>query len=101
MSAKTQEKCVQEGYDWNYAICSCENGRYAESIIGNSVIRCDEIIKTTKSILTKTVPTKSTSTNNKEKKLICKMKNFYFLIVFLLITMTLLIAVSIYFFIKY
>ena len=66
-------------------MCSRENGKYVESIIGDSVILCDEIIKETK-----TIPTKSTSTN------------FYILLAFLLSTISLLIAVSIYcYLIKY
>ena len=56
----------------NPATCSCENGKYLGSIIDNSVITCDEIIGTTKTVPTKTVLTKSTSTN------------FYILLVFLI-----------------
>ena len=66
-------------------MCSRENGKYVGSIIGDSVIMCDEIIKETK-----TIPTKSTSTN------------FYILLAFLLSTISLLIAVSVYcYLIKY
>ena len=48
------------------ATCACKNGSCVESIIDNSVITCDEIIKetktvSTKSTLTKAVLTKSTS----------------------------------------
>ena len=75
--------CVQKGY------------------IDNSVITCDKIIETTKSILTKTVPIESIPANFNAKKLIWKMRTFYILVIFLLITMTLSIAVSISFFIKY
>ena len=46
-------------YIWKPAPCSSESGRYAKSIIDNSVITCDEIIETTKRILTKIVSTKS------------------------------------------
>ena len=46
--------------------------------------------------------TKTISTTFNEKKPICKMQNFYILLAFLLITIALLIAVSIYFYlIKY
>ena len=31
----------------NPATCSCKNGKYVESIIGDSVIACDEIIEET------------------------------------------------------
>ena len=71
-----------------------------KSIIDNSVI-CDEIIETTKITVTKTVPAKSISTNLNEKKVICKMKSFYILLAFLLITATMLIVASIYCFIRY
>ena len=48
--------------------------------------------------MTKTVPAKSIfSTNLNEIKVTCKRKNFYILRAFLLITMALLIAVSIYY----
>ena len=86
------------GYIWNLDMCSCENGKYLESIIGDSVIMCDEIIDalaksyddTAKSTSTKTVPAESTSTN------------FYILLTFLLITIALFIAISVYCcFIKY
>ena len=33
---------------WNPAACSCENGKYVGSIIGDSVVICDQIISTTK-----------------------------------------------------
>ena len=46
-----------KSYFWNPATCSCENGKYARSIIDNSVITCDEIKDTTKTVPTKTVPT--------------------------------------------
>ena len=56
----------------------------------DSVIMCDEVIK------------KTTPTNFNEKKATCKMQIIYILLAFLLITTTLLIAVSIYcYLIKY
>ena len=56
----------------------------------DSVITCNEIIE-------ETVPT-----NFNEKKAICKMQKFYILVAFLLSTLALLIAVSIYcYLIKY
>ena len=69
----------KKGYIWSLATCSCKNGKCLAGIIDKSVIRCDEIIETTK-----TVPTKSISTN------------FYILLTFLLITIILLVTVSIY-----
>ena len=56
----------------------------------DSAIMCDEVIKPYDKE-TKTIPT-----NFNEKKAICKMRNFYILLAFLLITIVLLIAVSIY-----
>ena len=49
----------------------------------DSVITCDEIIIVKE-------------TNFNEKNITCKTQNFYILLAFLLITITLLIAVSIY-----
>ena len=70
--------------------CSCENGKQITSIIENSVITCVRIVDTTKRVPIKTVPAKSTS------------KNFYILLISLLITMVLVIVVNIYCcFIKY
>ena len=50
-----------KGYIWNPATCSCENGRYAGSIIDDSVITCDEIMETAKGILTKNCSNKKYS----------------------------------------
>ena len=51
----------------------------------DSVITCDEIISVDK-------------TNFNEKNIACKTQNFYILLDFLLITIALVIAVSIYFY---
>ena len=48
----------------NPSICTCKNGKCLESIIGDSVITCDEIIEVTKNI-----PIKTISTIYNEKKL--------------------------------
>ena len=67
-----------------------QNGRYLAIIMDDSVTTCDEIIE-------ETVPT-----NFNEKKATYKTQNFYILLAFLLITIALLIAVSIYcYLIKY
>ena len=77
-------------YIWNPATCSCKNGKYLPRIVDDIVIRCDKVIETTKTAPTKTILTNNTSTN------------FYILLAFLLITIILLIAVSIYcYLIKY
>ena len=62
----------------------------------DSAITCDKIIESDDEE-TKTIPT-----NFHERKVTCKTQNFYILLVFLLITIVLLIAVSIYcYLIKY
>ena len=59
-------------------------------------IMCDEIIESYDK------ETKTVSTNFNEKYIICKTQNLYILLAFLLITIALLIAVSIYcYLIKY
>ena len=40
-------------YIWNPSTCNCENGKYLATIVDDSVITCDEIIETTKTIPTK------------------------------------------------
>ena len=78
------KKHLTEKDIWNPATCSCENGKYEGSIIDDSVITSDEIIEETK-----TVPT-----NFDEKK-------FNILLAFSLITIVLLIAINIcYYLIK-
>ena len=62
----------------------------------DSAIICDEVIKSYDEEI-KTIPT-----NFNEKNITCKTQNFYILLSFLLITIALLIAVSIYYYlIKY
>ena len=56
----------EKNYIWNPATCSCENRKFLASIIDDSVITCDEIIK-------ETVPTSF----NKRKQLV-KHKFLYF-----------------------
>ena len=61
---------MQKIYISNPATSSCENGEYLESLIDDLLITCNEIIKTgkiiptkitsTKAILTKIIPVKST-----------------------------------------
>ena len=53
--------------------CTCENGKQLGSIIGDSVITCNEIIEVTKTVptkilLTKTIPTKLTPTKTTPAK---------------------------------
>ena len=76
----------ERDYTWSSTTCSYKNGKYLASIIDDSVIACDEIIEVTKGV----------PTSFNEKKMACKTKNVYILLAFLLITIALLIAVSIY-----
>ena len=68
-----------------YVILKIEN-----SIIDESAIICDEVVDADADAQL------NNKTNFIEKKAICKMQTFYILPAFLLITITLLIAVSIY-----
>ena len=77
-------------YVWGPATCNCENGKYLASIMDDSVIIGDEVIKS----YDKEV--KTISKNYNENRVTCKTQSFYILLVFLLITVVLLIAVSIY-----
>ena len=56
----------------------------------DSAIKCDEVTESSDE------ETKPVPTYFNEKKVICKTQNFYVLLAFLLITIALLIAVSIY-----
>ena len=74
----------EKGYTGNPGTCTCENGNYLGSITGDSVVICDKITETTKSILAKNITAKFTETN------------FYIWLVFLIITVAVLIAIIIY-----
>ena len=70
----------------NPATCNCENEKYLASILDNSAIKCDEIVESY-----------NEETNFNERNQPVKRK-----LAFLLITIALLIAVSIYcYLIKY
>ena len=61
---------------------------------------CDEIIEVTRIVTIKTISaiafsTKTIPTNFNEKRVTCKIENFYILLTFLLITISLMIIVSI------
>ena len=79
----------EKDYIWNPATCNFEIGKYLASIMNYSVIVYDEIIY-------------AGEKNFNEKHLTCKTQNFYILLAFLLITIKLWIAFSIYcYLIKY
>ena len=80
----------EKDYIWNPTTCSCENGKYSSSIMDDSAITCDEIIVSHKE------ETKTISTIFNEDKATWKTQNSYILL-FLLITIVLLIAASIYY----
>ena len=67
---------------------SAKNGKYVGSIIGDSLVMCDEIIKETKNIPTKTILTKTIPRKN-------ILTVFYILLDFLLIIIALVIAITI------
>ena len=67
------KKCVKKSYIWNPAKCACENCKFFGSIIDNSVT-CDKILERTKSILTKTTPTKIIPTHFSVKRWSVKLK---------------------------
>ena len=78
---------VENNYVWNPATCNCENGKYLASIMDDSKIICDEVIKSYNEEI-KTIPT-----NFNEKRVTCKAQGFYILLAFLLMTIALLIDV--------
>ena len=81
----------------NPATCYCENGKYLARIMDDSAIMRNEITDTEAKS-----NKEETKTNFNENNANCKMQNFYILLEFLLISIGLLIAVSIYcYLIKY
>ena len=90
------KKCNLDQW-WNNDKCRYEckkhhaYEKYLASIMDDSAIMCDEVIESC-----------SEEANSYGKKATCKTQNFYILLAFLLITIALLIAVSIYcYLIKY
>ena len=65
--------------------------------MNDSAIKCDEIVNSHVKLSPKDDEGK---TNFNEKRATCKTQNFYILLAFLLITIVLLIAVSIYCYLK-
>ena len=88
-SVKKIHVCEKD-YVWNPATWNSENGKYLSSIKDDSVIICHEIIESYGNKI-KTIPT-----NFNEKKITSKTQSFCILLEFLLITIALLVAVSIY-----
>ena len=108
---KKRHVCEKD-YVWNPATCSCENGKYLASIMDDSAIMCDEVIESYDEDTDAEAKsnneaklydeTKTSPTNFNEKKAACKTQRLYILLAFLLFTIELLMAVSIYcYLIKY
>ena len=74
----------EKGYVGNSAACICENGENLASIMDDSVIICDNVIKS----YDEEIKTITASFN--EKLVTCKTRNFYILLAFLLITVALM-----------
>ena len=85
----------EKNYIWNPSTCNFENGKYLASIMVDSAITCDEFIESHNED-ENAKPKSYDETNFNEKKATCKMQNLYILLAFLLITVALLIAVTIY-----
>ena len=68
--------------------------KYLASITNKSVITCDEIIDG--EAKSNDEETKAAPTTFNEKNITCKRQNLYILLAFLLITITFLIAVTVY-----
>ena len=66
----------EKDYVWNPATCNCENGKYLASIKDDSVIACDEVIKSYDEEI------KTSPTNFDEKNITCKTQSFYILLIF-------------------
>ena len=66
----------EKDYVWNPAKCNCENGKYLASIKDDSVIACDEVIKSYDEEI------KTSPTNFDEKNITCKTQSFYILLIF-------------------
>ena len=60
--------CIQKECICNLSTCTCKNVKYLRSIIGDSVITCDEITEVTKIIPTKTTLVKNCSKKFKRNK---------------------------------
>ena len=95
VNVKKHHVCEKD-YVLNTATCKFENGKCLASITDNSVIMFGEIVGSYDKEI------KTIATNFNEKKATCKIQNFYILLAFLLITIALFIAASIYcYLIKY
>ena len=86
------KKCYtcEKDYVWNPSTGNCKDEKYLASNKNDSIIICDEVLESCNEEIN-TIPT-----NFNERKVACKTQSFYILLVFLLVTIVLLIAASIY-----
>ena len=90
---------VKKDFIWNPSTCCCKNGKYLTNLIDDSAIKCDEIADADSDVETKSYDEETIAIL---KNITYETKSFYILLAFLLITIALLIAVSIYcYLIKY
>ena len=90
-----EEDCI-----WNLSsTCACENDKYLVSIIGNSIVTWDEIIK----VVAKSYkhPRKTTPINLNEKRQPVKWKISVFYFALWLITISLFIIISTHYYYYY
>ena len=59
---KSKNHVSEKDYIWNPSTCTCENGKYLESIIGDSVIKSNEIIEVAKTVPIRTIASKNIPT---------------------------------------
>ena len=74
--AKKQENVCKRDYIWNPSTCICDNGKYLNCIVGDSVNTCDEFLEETKTVPTKTLATKPVLTNFNKNKVTCEIEAF-------------------------
>ena len=63
----------EKDYVWNPATCNCENGKYLASVIDDSATMSNDIIESY-----------DDERYFNEKKVTCKIQNFYILLLFLI-----------------
>ena len=66
---KSSERLLcEKEYVWNLSTCACKIDKYQKSIIGDSVVICDEITEVKKHIRIKPILTKFIPTNSNENR---------------------------------
>ena len=67
MWVQKTRKLVYERDIWNPITCTCENGKYLENGTDNTLVTCNDNIKSTKTVLT----------NFNKEETTCKISIFY------------------------